>query len=302
MPFNNGFGIPAPPFDAYYGAFASNTATAILFSLTGIWLAVGFLYYRETKSPVLLILAMSGFLCDFVEPFLDVMGGCFWPVSPDLTLFTILGRPMSLFSLSAWAGFGASMTCVSYLMIQKVIEEKRPTSWLWLTFIVAGLVDIGFEEIMLNIHGLYVYYGNQPLILLSKFPWYYATLNGGGLFLASAIAYRYRTQFSGWKALPILFLVPMCEGAFYGFTAMPVWIVANGQFGWLTTQAGGLATVLLGFAVMAGIFELVLQRSPLALKANTTVQKKILAPVAPGAGAAACGTSGPSARLARIRA
>jgi hypothetical protein len=287
MPFNNGFGIPAPPFDAYYGAFASNTASAILLSLTAIWIAIGFLHYRKTKSPVLLILAMSGFLCDLVEPYLDVMGGCLWPTSPNLTLFTILGRPMSLFSLSAWAAFGASMTCISYLMIRKVIEEKKPTSWLWLTFIVAGIVDVGFEEIMLNVHGLYVYYGNQPLILLTKFPWYYATLNGGGLFLATALAYRYRAQLSSWKALLILLLVPMCEGANYGFTAMPAWIVVNGQYGWLATQAGGLATVLLGFAVMAGIFELVLQRNPLALKANASVREDIVAPVAREAAAAA---------------
>jgi hypothetical protein len=217
-------------------------------------------------------------------------------------LFTILGRPMSLFSLSAWAGFGASMPCIPYLMVRMVIQKRKPTSWLWLTFIIAGLVDVAFEEIMLNIHGLYVYYGNQPLILLSKFPWYYATLNGGGLLLAAALAYRYRAQFQGWKALFILLLVPMCEGANYGFTAMPVWIVANGQYGWLMTQAGGIATVLLCFAVMAGTFALVLQRNPLALKTNATVQDSILAPEAHNTGAATSVTPGTGARLIRIRA
>jgi hypothetical protein len=280
MPFNNGFGIPAPPFDAYYGATASNIATAILFTITAIWVVVGLLDYRRTKSPVMLILAMSGFLCDFVEPYLDVMGGCLWATSPDLTLFTILGRPMSLFSLSAWAGFGASMTCIPYLMIRKTIQERKPTSWLWLTFIIAGLVDVGFEEIMLNMHGLYVYYGNQPLIVLTKFPWYYTTLNGGGLFLAAALAYRYRAHLPGWKSLLILLLVPMCEGANYGFTAMPAWIVVNGQYGWWTTQAGGLLTVLLCFAVMAGTFQLVLQRNPFALKDRSTLREDISVPLA----------------------
>jgi hypothetical protein len=165
-------------------------------------------------------------------------------------------------------------------MIRKVIQERKPTSWLWLTFIISGLVDVAFEEIMLNMHGLYVYYGNQPLILLNKFPWYYTTLNGGGLFMAAALAYRYRAALSSWKAVLILILVPMCEGANYGFTAMPAWIVVNGQYGWLTTQAGGLLTVLLGFAIMAGIFQLVLQRAPLSFKASSTVEEDILAPVA----------------------
>jgi hypothetical protein len=279
MPFNNGFGVPSPPFDTYYGATISNIATMILFTITAIWVIAGLFDYRKTKSPVLLMLSISGFLCDFIEPYLDVMGGCFWAISPNLTLFTILGRPMSLFSLSAWAGFGASMTCIPYLMIRMVIQKRKPTSWLWLTFIIAGLVDVGFEEIMLNMHGLYVYYGNQPLILLNKFPWYYTTLNGGGLFLAAALAYHYRAQLSGWKALLILLLVPMCEGANYGFTAMPAWIVVNGQYGWLTTQAGGLLTVLLCFAVMAGTFQLVLQRDPLALRATSTVREDTLAPI-----------------------
>jgi hypothetical protein len=153
-------------------------------------------------------------------------------------------------------------------------RKKRPTSWLWLTFIIAGLVDVFFEEIMLNAD-LYVYYGNQPLILLTKLPWYYATLNGGGLFMAAAVVYRYRAYFTGWKTLFLLVLVPMFEGANYGFTAMPAWIVVNGQYGWLTTQAGGLLTVILGFVVMAGTFRLVLQRNPLDFKSNSTLQEKL---------------------------
>lgn len=264
MSFNNGFGVPAPPFDTPYYAGVTNIATAVLFAIVAIWMIVGLLDYRKSNSPILLAFAFSGFACDLVEPYLDVMGGCLWPTSPTLTIFTILGRPMSLFSLSAWAAFGASMTCISYLLIRKVLEERKATGWLWLTFVLAGLVDVFFEEIMLNAH-LYVYYANQPLILLTRFPWYYATLNGGGLFMAAAVVYRYKAYFRDLRALFLLLLVPMFEGANYGFTAMPVWIVVNGQYGWLTTQAGGLLTVILGFAVMAGTFQLVLQRNPFDL-------------------------------------
>lgn len=274
MSFNNGFGVPAPPFDTPYYTDITNIATAILFAITASWVVVGLLDYRKSNSPILLAFAFSGFTCDLVEPYLDVMGGCLWPTSPTLTIFNVLGRPMSLFSLSAWAAFGASMTCISYLLIRKVIRDKKPTSWLWLTFIIAGLVDVFFEEIMLNAH-LYVYYANQPLILLTKFPWYYATLNGGGLFMVAAVVYRYRACFMGWRALFLLVLVPMFEGANYGFTAMPAWIVVNGQYGWLTTQVCGLLTVVLGFAVMAGTFKLVLQRNPFALKSCSTLQEAV---------------------------
>ena len=46
MPFNNGFGIPAPPFDTYYGAAVSNIATAILFTITAFWVVVGSRLYK----------------------------------------------------------------------------------------------------------------------------------------------------------------------------------------------------------------------------------------------------------------
>ena len=109
---------------------------------------------------------------------------------------------------------------------------------------------------------MYLYYGNQPLIVLWKLPWWWTPCNAGGIFLAASIAYRLRHELTGWRGLAMFAITPASMGAVYGFIALPAWIVVNSDYGWWVTQLAGLATIALGLGLVALILRVVLDRDP----------------------------------------
>jgi len=261
---DSNFGVPAPPMHAYYDPQNTIYAECILI-IVGL-IVVGFATRDSIRFKTVLpvTVALSGVFCVFPEVFIDVLGGCLWPTSPGHVAFKILGREMTWFPVTAWFAFGALLTYICFGMMLREVKTK----WIWVAFAVAGCMDIVFEEIMLNVRGLYVYYGHQPLVLLTKFPWWWLPINTAGLFLAAALAYRYRQHLHGWKAAIMFPLTPFAYMAVHGFAGMPADAVINGDYSWIITQAGGIATSLLCLVATALMIHLVLERNPFRLNAT----------------------------------
>lgn len=125
-----------------------------------------------------------------------------------------------------------------------------------------ALLNVAMEEVLLNLPGLYMYYGRQPLVLLTKLPFWWVGVNGGGMFAASALLYRYRAHLRGVRALAPFAVIPTVYLAMFGFVAMPATIVVNGRFSWAVTQTGGLVTLALCTVGAMLVMHLVLQRNP----------------------------------------
>jgi hypothetical protein len=136
------------------------------------------------------------------------------------------------------------------------------TKWLWLALACAGVANIIIEEILLNMSGIYMYYGHQPLVVLTRFPWWWLAVNTSGLFLGASLAHRYRSVFKGWKAVFVLFLIPTAYLGGVAFAVMPASVVIHGDYPWLVTQLGGLATCVLAVVLTAGTMHAVLGRNP----------------------------------------
>jgi hypothetical protein len=111
---------------------------------------------------------------------------------------------------------------------------------------------------------------NHLLLLASGRNGWGAT-NAGGISLATPVAYRYREWFQGWKAYLLILTTPLLWLAFWVPVGMPAFIIINGSYSWLATQAGGLITVLLVIPGMALIMDTVLNRNPWALESNGPV-------------------------------
>jgi hypothetical protein len=168
---------------------------------------------------------------------------------------------MGWFILSGWFGFG-SVFC--YLCFS-LFDSGKATKWIWGTFFAAAVGEVILEEIIQAVGGIYVYYGNQPLIVLWKLPWWWIPCNCGGVFLAAAIAVRFKTFLQGWKA-PLMFIVsPISMTVSYAAVALPSWIVVNGAYSYWWTQAAGLATIALGFVFIGIVIRVFLKRNPLDL-------------------------------------
>jgi hypothetical protein len=255
------FGMPIPPRDAPFGVAASLYASIVFVAIGLTVLAFAIYDARWTNTVLPIFVALSGAFCAIPEIFIDVAGGCFWPYSEGHVVYTFLGRPMTWYPILAWFGFGAVLSYVPYALFVR----RAKVSWLLIGLVAACAFDILVEEIMLNVPGLYVYYGQQPLILLTKFPAWWMFTNIPGVFLASALAWRFKGELEGWKGILMFVLTPTAFLAVFGFAAMPASIVILGNYSWVITQAGGIVTSVLGIVASALIIRLVLRRDPLVL-------------------------------------
>jgi len=255
---NGAFGLPTPPLDSEYNG--THTLISIIWlgavGLIGFGLAIR--EYRRTKVALPLFVTLSAPMIIFPEVYFDVMGAVFYPLSESDQAFNILGRQMGWFIVAGWFGFGSLFMYQTY----KVISSGASTKMIWLAFLCACVGATVFEEILQNMGGMYLYYGNQPLIVLWKLPWWWTPCNAGGVFLAAAIASRFGHALTGWKGLAMILITPASVGGFYAAIAMPAWIVTNGDYNWWVTQAGGLLTIAMGLALLAGVIRVVLDRDP----------------------------------------
>lgn len=253
------FRVPAPPYTIFLISPANSTTAGIVLSVIGlVAVAFGVRDGIRTNSLVPVAVALSGLFCTFPEVFVDVLGGCFWAEPSGQSAFVHLGRKMAWHIFGMWFGFAGILGYICYSAISRDVKTK----WLWFAFVCAGIANIIIEEILLNMSGIYTYYGHQPLVILTKFPWWWLAVNVSGLFLGASLAHRYRSVFKGWKAVFVLILIPTCYFGGVSFAVMPASVVINGDYPWFVTQLGGLATCVLAIVLTLGTMNLVLKRNP----------------------------------------
>ncbi len=259
--FDPVLGLPVPPVDAAYNAVGTKWVIIGLLILGAIGVFLGIWDLIKKKSLLPLFVAASGVAIALPEVFVDIVGAVWYPTSPNDVAFTIFGRQMGWFILSGWFGFGSVFCYLCFTLF----DSGKATKWIWGTFFAAWIGELIIEEIIQAVGGIYIYYGNQPLILLWKLPWWWIPCNCGGVFLAAAIAVRFKKFLQGWKA-PLMFIIsPISMTVSYAAVALPSWIAVNGAYSYWVTQAAGLATILLGFVFIGLIINVFLRRNPLDL-------------------------------------
>lgn len=255
------FDLPRPPTDLPYSR-TNNIICMTVMTATGL-LAVllGARDARRTRTILPLVLPLSGAMIAFPETFIDVLGCIYYPWTDKNASFHVLGREMPPW-IPIWFGYGSLMQ-----MNLQLLYNKASTKKLWWFLALMMVSDLIVEEVLLPM-GVYHYYGNQPLVVLNMFPWWWMAPNSVGVFLATAIAYRWRHLLVGFQSLAVLLLTPISVGAVYGLIAFPAWVAVNGNWGWFLTDVLGLLTLIFGGVAFAGILDLVLGRNPFDLDGN----------------------------------
>lgn len=262
------FGLPTPPVHwdgggvGIYDPVASGIATWIYVAIFACALIWGIVESRKTRSAIPLCLSLSGITCVFAEIFLDVMGGVVYANSPDSIVFSLMGRHMGWFLISAWSAYGGLFALASYKVFSKPHLSNK-FIWFGLAIVCAG--QTVFEETLGLFNGIYYYYGNQPLTPFTQFPWWMMMATSGGVCLLSALVYRFNASLQGWKAIAIIVMAPFTFCGFMGLISLPAWIALNSELPWLVTQVLGLMTIAAGLIAFAIVMKLVLQREPLDL-------------------------------------
>jgi len=201
--------------------------------------------------------------CVVPEAIDNYLAGCYWSQShnPKMLMFFLMGREFDYYVGVMWWAFGAIL---GYLLYAVLLREVK-TGTLWICLGISGVADIILEEILLNYGGIYMYFGHQPLVLITRFPWWWLFSNVSSLFLSVSLAYRYREWFNGWRSIFILALMPFCYIGGFTLSAMPTIFVIQGDFSPMVTQLGGILTCIISLIQTGAMMHLILNRDPFAL-------------------------------------
>ncbi|MDO5532574.1 hypothetical protein [Sutterella sp.] len=256
------FGTPPPPNDAFpQDPEHVFIGTSCMVVLALVFCAIAFHDAWKWKTTVPIGLVLGAAFCVVPEVIDNYLGGVYWSQShgPDQILYVLLGREFDYYVSLMWWAFGA---CLGYILYGMLLRRVK-TRTLWLGMALSMLADIIIEELLLNYGGIYCYYGNQPMILISKFPMWWMFANVSALFISVAIAYKYRHWLNGWRCIFMFFLMPFCYIGGWELAGMPVVFAINGNFSPLVTQALGIATAVISLVQIAGTMHIVLGRNPL---------------------------------------
>lgn len=259
--------LPAIPLDAIFNQTAGNYATAIFGVMAGAVFLYGLKYWRNTKTPIVMFMMLGGLTTTLVEPLLDIIGLAWHPMHGQNTAFELIGRPIPVWVVAVYLMYFGGLGSLNYLAFRKGVSTRAV--WLW--FCVPVLLDIVMEEIMMTFD-LYIYYGQQPLILMKHFPFWWAPCNSMGEFIAVALFASMGTSLRGWKLLLIPLLMPILDGVGYMLVGLPSIYVLNSADvpQWLTNLAG-VATFALAALMVHGVALVVATDSPLRRSSNSPI-------------------------------
>ena len=233
-------GLPIPPMNAVPDPTVVHWVTLIYIALVGIGLLYALVNVRQPKGRVMLLVMIGGALSILCEPLLDLLGAAWYPIINIPVAFELMGRPMPAWLILAYTvffGFVGSFTIWSF---QRGVTQTQ----IWLMFLVPICLDIFQQEVLLH-YQLLMYYGNQPLILLWKFPFWWAPCDSFGDFLAATVFFLLMPYMRGTRALALPLIYPIVDFIGYAAVSIPRFNAVNTQMPNWATQLCGLASWLM---------------------------------------------------------
>lgn len=256
------FGMPVPPVDAIAPSDVSTMATMVFATIAVIAFCYSLYIWKSKGNVVPLLITIGGGLTVVCEPFVNLVGGCWHPVEGQDVVFQMFGRPIPWWIVAVYFAYFGAQGVAMYLMVKKGATRKM----IALAFAVPLIADIVIEEILLPT-GLYIYVGNQPLILSDWLPLWWICCNSIGVFVGVTLIIALEPYLQGAKKLVILGLPILGDMLGYSAVGLPSWIVINARDipGWLV-QMGGITTFGLTGIAVYGLCQMLGSDSPNQLK------------------------------------
>jgi hypothetical protein len=234
--------LPTPPVDATVSDVVEANVITVMAGLTGVALVFAVVFWWRTKQPTVLMLILAGGSMMLLEPFVDVVGGC-WHPSDLARVFTLWERPMPVWlclTYFVFFGIGGGLTWL-------VVRRGATPRTLWLLFLGGLVGDVVLETVLMH-WDVYRYYGNQPLVFL-KFPLWWAPVNSVVDVVTAVAIVRFAAHLRGARQVLIIPLAMAISAAANTVAGLPSWTAVNSpDLGPVTRDALGLASF-----VVAGV-------------------------------------------------
>lgn len=226
----------------------SPTVHIVATALAGaVWLGVlvtAILVARRRHTPIPVLFLAGGALTVGYEPIVDTLGKCYLPVDYQLTLFTVLNRPMPLYAILVYSAFFGGFALMSWNHLHSGGDPRG----LWRKYAIAiGVNTFLFETPAVSVFHVYTYYGHQPFDFWG-FPLWWPFVNTAGPLAAGAVVFvlqRYLGMHGPRLLALALLLIPITDGMSNGASAYPTWMALNADIPvWLVWVAGALTVTL----------------------------------------------------------
>ncbi|HKY92148.1 MAG TPA: hypothetical protein VJM11_13960 [Nevskiaceae bacterium] len=234
-PWDPVMGLPTPPVETVYNETVAFWAATVYLCFAAPVVLYALFNARNRTGQVMLMILVGGALCATVEPFADLLGGCWHPEVGQPTVFTILGRGIPPWVCIGYFTYFGAIAAANYVLFSRGITRRM----VWIAFLVPVLVDIGMENLMLS-YGLYHYYGNQPLSGLGWLPLWWPPINAVGEFAGVVAVIFLAPHLKGWRFLLLPLAMPIVDLLSYGLLAYPPIVAVNMEDmpAWLTHLLG----------------------------------------------------------------
>jgi hypothetical protein len=259
--------LPLPPIETLYNDTVGFWAAVCYLGVSGPVALYALYRARERTGRIMLLILLGGTFCAFVEPFADVLGGCWHPEVNQPTVFSLLGRGIPVWVCVGYFTYFGALGTLNYLLYTHGLKRKV----IWLCFLSAIAADIFMENLMVS-HGLYYYYGNQPLAGLGWLPLWWPPINALGEVGGIVVLCFLLPHLKGWRILAIPVVIPIVDLVSYALIAYPGIIAVNSpHMSPLATNLLGSCSWILAFIIMHVITRMVATDSPFRSGATVTL-------------------------------
>jgi hypothetical protein len=185
---------------------------------------------------------MLGGLCAIViEPIVDVMGMCFFPIEGQwVGLETFAGRPVPIWMYPVYSWFVGGQAFLLWRSMQRGTLTGRG---LWQHWLVGWGVNIVLETPGV-LMGVYAYYGDQAFNFWGL-PLWWPAVNATMPVVAAFVVHKAWHLLQGWRVLAIVPLLPMADGLVNGGLAWPTWSALHSEIGYAATYPAAILTIAL---------------------------------------------------------
>lgn len=250
--------LALPPMATVFDSHIAQIAVIVYASIALALLLWG-LRHRENFVIVAAML-LGGAITASIEPLLDVVTGALHPIVAQDAVFTFMGRGIPLWVIVCYSIYYGGFGALNLIAYNRGITRRGV--WLW--FLAPLLGDLLIEEVMLH-YRLYLYYGNQPFVLI-RFPLYQPAGNSTGAILGVMTLFFLRPWLNAkkWRWF-VAAAVVMPIGGVMGFNGVcwPSYYAVHSNYPNWIVQACGVLTWALAALMVHGVSLLVAVDSPL---------------------------------------
>lgn len=258
--------IDVPPDLAQAAAppLVHDAATTGLCALLVVSLLYALWDWRKSGAPIVLCCVLGGVACISIEPWVDVLGGCWHWERGQIEVFETFDRAMPLWLVFAYGLFFGIQPALMQKWFARGVASRQILTF-WASAFVVNLT----LELPLLYGGLYVYYGAQPLEVFG-FPLWWMGVNGFGVVLIAVVVDVLAPWIkrAPWRAILLIPLAPAADGAANAASGPLVWTVIHTPTPAYLVHAAGIASIIVSGVLVFLVSKLVAQDSAHRLAAR----------------------------------